>query len=206
MKKILCYGDSNTFGYNPENGSRYDENNRWSGILKNALKEKYVVIEEGLNNRTGFVNNPNGFNYNSMLHFPKFTENLFVDILILAIGTNDLQFLFDIDCKMIEKKLTEFINLAKIKAKQIILIPPVIMLEDVCCGGFSHQFDKTSILKAKQANEIYKRIAVMTNCHYFDFNEFVKPSKTDGLHYDSNSHLLIAQKLTKFINKMTVSD
>lgn len=203
MKKILCYGDSNTFGFNPEDGSRYDDNNRWSGILKTTLQDRYVVIEEGLNNRTGFVDNPNGFNYSSILHFPKFTENLFVDVLILAIGTNDLQFLFNFDCKMFEAKLTEFINLAKTKSKQIILIPPVIMLEDVCFGSFSHQFDKTSILKAKQANEIYKRIVVMTDCHYFDFNEFVKPSKKDGLHYDNNSHKLIAQKLTEFINKMS---
>lgn len=37
MKKILCYGDSNTFGYNPANGLRFDENNRWSGILKSTL-------------------------------------------------------------------------------------------------------------------------------------------------------------------------
>lgn len=203
MKKILCYGDSNTFGYKPDDGGRYDDNNRWSGILKTTLKNKYVVIEEGLNNRTGFVDNPNGFDYNSMLHFPKFSKNLFVDILIFAIGTNDLQFVFDINNKMLEKKLVEFINFAKTKAKQIILIPPVIMLEDVCCGIFSCQFDKTSILKARHANEIYRKIAAMTNCHYFDFNEFTKPSTLDGLHYDHHSHILIAKKLTEFINKMT---
>ena len=34
MKKILCYGDSNTFGFNPENGKRFDNLTRWSGILK----------------------------------------------------------------------------------------------------------------------------------------------------------------------------
>ena len=33
MKKIICYGDSNTFGYNPKDGSRFDENIRWTSDL-----------------------------------------------------------------------------------------------------------------------------------------------------------------------------
>ena len=61
MKKILCYGDSNTFGYNPETGGRYDKNTRWSGILSYLLKENYEIIEEGMNNRTAFFKNPEGY-------------------------------------------------------------------------------------------------------------------------------------------------
>ena len=34
MKKILCYGDSNTFGYNPYDASRYNEHTRWTAILQ----------------------------------------------------------------------------------------------------------------------------------------------------------------------------
>ena len=45
MKKILCYGDSNTFGFNPANGSRYSEEQRWSGRLKELLKPDYEIIE-----------------------------------------------------------------------------------------------------------------------------------------------------------------
>ncbi len=202
MKKILCYGDSNTFGYNPANGLRFDENNRWSGILKSTLANKYEVIEEGLNNRTGFVKNLDGINHNTKHHFPKIVENIFIDILIFAIGTNDLQFLFDIDCNALENELITFIHFAKTKAGQIILIPPVIMSEDVFKGNFSHQFNKSSIIKSKQANKIYKTAANQNNIYCFDFNEFVKPSKLDGLHYDSKSHILIAKQLTEFINQI----
>ena len=28
-KRIICFGDSNTWGYDPVSGSRYDENTRW---------------------------------------------------------------------------------------------------------------------------------------------------------------------------------
>ena len=47
MKTILCYGDSNTYGYNPSNGFRYPENVRWTGRLQSALGEGYKIIEEG---------------------------------------------------------------------------------------------------------------------------------------------------------------
>ena len=39
MKKILCYGDSNTYGFNPKNGLRFDDNTRWSALLGAKLKD-----------------------------------------------------------------------------------------------------------------------------------------------------------------------
>ena len=63
MKKILCFGDSNTFGFNPENGKRFDEKTRWTGILKSKLKDLYIVQEAGCNNRTAFSDNPSGENF-----------------------------------------------------------------------------------------------------------------------------------------------
>ena len=54
MKNILCYGDSNTFGFNTKDGSRYDENTRWTAVLQKNLGAEYNVINEGMPNRTGF--------------------------------------------------------------------------------------------------------------------------------------------------------
>ena len=53
MKKIICYGDSNTFGYNPKDGSRFDENIRWTSLLQKNLGVEYEVINEGMCDRTG---------------------------------------------------------------------------------------------------------------------------------------------------------
>ena len=49
---ILCYGDSNTYGYIPVTAGRYDESTRWPGVLRGLLGEGHLVIEEGLNGRT----------------------------------------------------------------------------------------------------------------------------------------------------------
>lgn len=200
MKKILCYGDSNTFGYNPLNGERFEENQRWSGILKKLLNN-YEIIEEGKNNRTGFVSNPDGFEFSANRHFPKLLNNLkSVDILILAIGSNDLQFQYDISFKNIERGLELLISVAKsYRIKNIILVPPVILDNNILDGNFKHQFDESSIKKSKHVNKIYKKLARILNCKYFDFNEIASPSELDGLHYTETSHAKIAESLALFI-------
>ena len=51
-KRIVCFGDSNTWGYNPKTGERYDENTRWPMRMQQILGDAYQVIEEGQNGRT----------------------------------------------------------------------------------------------------------------------------------------------------------
>ena len=200
MKNILCYGDSNTFGLNPEDFSRYDENTRWTGVLQKNLGSEYKVINEGMPNRTGFVDNPEGILYSAQRHFPetvlKFDS---LDILILAIGTNDLMFQYNITFDTVEKGLNNLIKTAKEKTNNIIIIPPTVLGENILKGFFSSMFDNTSIVKSKEVGKVFKQIADKNNCIYFDINEFATPSDIDGLHYTKNSHKLIADKLAELI-------
>ena len=203
MKKIICYGDSNTFGYNPKDGSRFDENIRWTSLLQKNLGAEYVVINEGMCDRTGFVNNPKGELFSAPKHFPEFIKKSGnIDLLILWIGTNDLQFLYNISLSTIERGLENLIKLAKTKAKKILIIPPVILNENILKGAFNYQFDKTSIVKSREVGIVYKKITEIYNCKLFDINTIVKPSDIDGLHYNSNSHRIIANTLLKYINDM----
>ena len=215
MKKILCYGDSNTFGYNPAfefnpddglnstDGLRYDENTRWTALLQTALPEDYQIIEEGLCDRTGFVNNPKGFEFSAQRHFPKLLSKYdIIDVIILALGTNDLQSQYDISYGAVEKGLENLILLAREKSKDIILIPPVILSEKILDGFFSFQFDETSIIKSRKVGKIYKKLALLYNCKLFDINKFTQPSDIDGLHYDSESHKLISDKLSTFLSNL----
>ena len=68
MKTILCYGDSNTYGYDPSTGFRYPADVRWTGVLKRLLGPDYTLIEEGCNGRTTVFDDPlegwkNGLDY-----------------------------------------------------------------------------------------------------------------------------------------------
>ena len=200
MRNIVCYGDSNTFGFNPKDGSRFDEKTRWTSVLQSNLGAEYKVINEGMCNRTGFVDNSDGFLFSGVKHFSNFiskSEN--IDILILWIGTNDLMFQYQINSETVENGLKNLIELSQTKAKRVIIIPSVILDESILKGFFRDRFDETSIQKSKEIVMIYKKLAKIYHCEYFDVNEFLKPSNIDGLHYDDASHKIIADKLSAII-------
>lgn len=58
QKNILCFGDSNTWGFSPDCGARYDRKTRWPGVLQDALGDAFYVIEEGLPGRNTVWDDP----------------------------------------------------------------------------------------------------------------------------------------------------
>ena len=55
MRTIVCFGDSNTHGYDSRTGGRFDRETHWPGHLAKLLGEGYSVIEEGLSGRTTVI-------------------------------------------------------------------------------------------------------------------------------------------------------
>ena len=200
MKNILCFGDSNTFGFNPYNGSRYKENERWSGILKEELKEKFNVIEMGCNNRTCFIDNPSGIEQTGYKILPKYLTKD-IDIIIIALGINDIQFLFNPTLKDVKEGLINLIKITKnIHPKiDIVLLSPSTLTNDILKGYFSCQFDEFSIEKSKELPKIYSSIADEFNCKFIDLNKIAKVSQADGLHYEIEEHKKIANYLKNFL-------
>ena len=85
MVKLLCYGDSNTYGYDPCSffGSRYPAEHRWVDRLAQELHCE--TINRGQNGRE-IPRRPQEF-----LEFERLlSENTSVDLLIILLGTNDL--------------------------------------------------------------------------------------------------------------------
>ena len=205
MKKILCYGDSNTYGYNPTDGSRFNNTIRWTALLQNNLEKDFEVINEGVCDRCGFVDNDKGFLFSTQRHFPKIiAKTKDIDILILWVGTNDLQFKYDLTIHQFENGLEKLIVTAKNYAKRIIIIPPVVLNNNVLKGNFNYQFDETSISKSKKVGKIYRKLSNVYRLNYLDLNDIVKPSNTDGLHYDSKGHKIIAAKLGDYIKSIFI--
>ncbi|WP_340004764.1 hypothetical protein MHH52_23800 [Paenibacillus sp. FSL K6-0276] len=59
MKRtIVCFGDSNTWGYDAETDQRFNDEIRWTGLLHTELDDAYHVIEEGLPGRTSVSEDP----------------------------------------------------------------------------------------------------------------------------------------------------
>lgn len=203
MKKVLCFGDSNIYGYIPQTGKRYDKSIRWSGILQRISGGSFEIIEAGCNNRTGFVDNPDGIMQTGVQILPALlTEDL--DGVIIAVGINDLQKFYNISFSDIKKGIEKLIKIVRTKCPSavIIIAAPSVLTEDVLKGNFSFMFDEISIEKSHHLANIYSAGAKLNGCEFIDLNEIAKVSELDGLHYDSDAHRKIADAVFEKIKSV----
>ncbi len=47
QKTILCFGDSNTWGWDPKSEKRLELDKRWPGVVRKVVGNWYWVIEGG---------------------------------------------------------------------------------------------------------------------------------------------------------------
>ena len=201
MKKVLCFGDSNTYGYIPQTGQRYSKDERWCGILQTLLGDNWEIIEQGCNNRTAFKDNPMGKIYTGYKILPEYLSNdLFW--IILSIGINDLQTQYKTTIEEFETGLNKLINIVKETCPntKILLLAPPRINEGILKGFFSTLFDQSAIEKSAKLPHIYKKIALETNCEIINLDEIIKTSSRDGLHLESISHKVIADTIFNVIN------
>ena len=81
MVRILCFGDSNTYGYDPRGffGDRYGAEDRWVDLL--AKQTGHEIINAGANGRE-IPRSPYALRL--------LTQQQEVDIFLAMLGTNDL--------------------------------------------------------------------------------------------------------------------
>ena len=92
MRRILCYGDSNTWGYDAAADDRFPEEVRWTGVLQQLLGEGFRVIEEGQPGRTTVWDDPIEEHRNGKTALYSVLESQSpVDLVVLMLGTNDLK-------------------------------------------------------------------------------------------------------------------
>ena len=200
MKKVLCFGDSNTYGFVPEKCTRYDKNTRWTGVLQALCGFDFSIIEGGCNNRTAFVDNPAGVEQTGYKILPEYFTKDYFDIVVLAIGINDLQLFFRPTLEEFEQGIEKLIKITKDlspNAKIILVCPSKLDLAGIKSGVFSFQFDEISVEKSYHLPQIYKKLAEKHACKLVDLNEIVKVSPLDGLHFSAESHKKIAEFLYK---------
>lgn len=200
MKKVLCFGDSNTYGFVPGKCTRYDKNTRWTGVLQALCGSDFSIIEGGCNNRTAFVDNPAGVEQTGYKILPEYFTKDYFDIVVLAIGINDLQLFFRPTLEEFEQGIEKLIQITKDlspNAKIILVCPSKLDLAGIKSGVFSFQFDEISVEKSGKLSPIYKSLAEKYKCHFIDLNNIVDVSPLDGLHFSAESHKKIAENLYK---------
>lgn len=205
MKKVLCFGDSNTYGFIPENGNRYSKDFRWTGILQKFLGKDFMITEAGCNNRTAFQNNPSGKEFTGYKILPKYLNDTY-DIVILFIGINDVQKIYNTNYDNFKTGISNLIEQTYTlcpKCKIILLSPLKLTNKILSHSFFSKLFDDKSIEKSQYLPEIYKQISEEYSCELIDLNNIVETSSVDGLHLSQEAHYIIAEQIYKIVFKLS---
>ena len=103
MKTVVCFGDSNTWGYMPSGEGRYPFEKRWTTIVQRELGDNYFVIPEGLNGRTTVFEDPVEGDKSGLSHLSTILEtHKPMDLIVILLGTNDLKNRFGLNAFKME--------------------------------------------------------------------------------------------------------
>lgn len=199
-KEILCFGDSNTYGRNPEDGSRFPYEERWPGILSELLGDEYRIIEEGFSGRTIFADNPffpgkRGLDHIDMIlktHLP-------LDLIIIMLGTNDAKMIYNASAKdiaygagILVDKIRQYNWPVWLDRKpELLLVSPVNILP-------VGENEKEEAEKSLHFAEYFRKIADSKGTFFLDAALYAKPG-SDGLHISAEGHRGLAEALASFL-------
>lgn len=208
MKTILCYGDSNTYGFNPSNGLRYPKEVRWTGRLQQLLGEKCVVIEEGCNGRTTVFEDPaEGWKRGIDYLRPCLNTHKPVDVVVLMLGTNDLKEIFGASAKDVAQGVEALIRviLSFTSEKQgyvpdILLISPPRIGEKVCESAFFTSFGMRAAEESGKLAGYYKEVADKYGCMFLNAAQHITASPEDHVHLSPEAHAMLADIIYALIH------
>ena len=180
--KILCIGDSNTYGYDPRSylGDRYPAEIRWTDRL-----DKCDVINCGVN---GMTVPREQSRYISLIRINE------PDLIIVMLGTNDL--FRGLSAAQIAARMERFLVPIIDMGKPVLLIsPPVLQYGEWV-------MDDDLVEESQDLGEQYRELADRKECLFADSAEWDIEMTFDGVHFSPEGHMVFAQKLEEILTSV----
>lgn len=217
MKTVLCFGDSNTWGFIPESitapfPARHPHDVRWTGVLAKKLGAGFRVIEEGQNGRTTVHDDPFAAVRNGKAVLPAILESHKpLDLVVLMLGTNDLKAVFGVspgEIAMGVKVLAQMIltsdaGRAAKPPKLLILCPPAIgqqnHLPDIA-AKFPNAFQDS-----RELPRHYEALAAALRCPFLNTQTLITAG-SDGIHLDATAHATLGKAVATAVKSILPPD
>jgi lysophospholipase L1-like esterase len=124
MRTVVCFGDSNTWGYIPgTEGDRFPREVRWPNQLQGLLGASWEVIAEGLGGRTATIERPDSEGRNGLPYLlPCLHSHAPVDAVVIFLGTNDVNFVDDDRVARCVARLVDIVR--RCDAEPLVVVPP----------------------------------------------------------------------------------
>lgn len=175
--KVICFGDSNTYGFDPRSylGGRYDRDSRWVDIL--AARTGWTVCNQGENGR-GVPRAPVCFTADT-------------DLLIVMLGSNDL--LQGWRPEETAALLDRFLTGLSLPLEKLLLIAPPPIVPGAWVEG-QGQIDDT-IAYARCCRALAQRLGI----RFADAGQWGVTMAYDGVHFTEQGHMAFAAGLLEVL-------
>ena len=187
--KILCIGDSNTYGYDPRSyiGSRYPEDIRWTDRVMTAWNKENP--DNGLNMINLGVNGMTAARARAA--FEAAVKRETPDLVIVMLGTNDI--LSGYDPEETADRIDDLLrSIGETAGKILLIAPPLLQMGDWVTG-------EGLIEESRALGELYREISLQNNCLFADAGEWDIEITYDGVHFSPEGHALFAEKIRPLI-------
>ena len=205
MYNIVCFGDSNTWGFNARNRERFDENTRWPSLLEKMLIENGYdvrIIEEGHNGRTTAFDDPTKDGRNGLVALKGVLHSYRdMDLIIIMLGTNDCKVYYKLTPSQFKNALLSLADTVRElnDSTDILLVSPVTIKEGI--KDINEKYDRESEEFSKHINMIYKEVASERDLKCIFADDCTQCSDFDKQHLDERGHRELAQYISDFLIK-----
>lgn len=206
MKRILCFGDSNTWGYDPVTAERFGPDTRWTGALSQSLGSGYTVIEEGLCGRTTVWDDPiEGYKNGKTYLIPCLDTHKPLDLVLIMLGTNDLKKRFSLSAFDIAQGAAVLVRAVQQSDTGLAgSAPPVLLLAPpptTTLTYFAAMFEGAAE-KSQQFGAQFARVAREMGCAFLDTATAIVSSPADGIHFEAGEHRKLGQAVSLKVKEL----
>ena len=205
-KRILCFGDSLTWGYDPDKRTRFPEDSRWPMVMQDILGDGYTVIEEGQNGRTIATDDPAEGEKNGLKYIgPCLESHSPLDAVIVMLGSNDCKRKFayssmDIagEMQIMLEKIQSYNRFRCDNSFKVILVSPPHISDAIKDSWLGDSFGYENATKlSREHPEWYALLADKYDCTFFDASKHVAASDSDGCHMDAENQRKLGKLLAE---------
>jgi lysophospholipase L1-like esterase len=206
MFEVMCFGDSNTWGYDPATGGRFPGDVRWTGILQAELGPSFRVIEEGLNGRTTVWEDPVEGDKMGRRHLvPCLESQAPLDLVVLMLGTNDLKMRCSAPASDIAAGVGVLLDIiGRSTAGRSGAAPPVLLLAPPPLAKLTAYAEmlKGGTEKSLLLGSLYAELARARGCAFLDTGKIIRASDLDGVHFERAEHRALGAAVAREVARV----
>lgn len=187
-RRILCIGDSNTYGYDPHSplGERYPPENRWPEIL--AAATGWTVFNHGVNGKTI---PRRGAETEAELRAAQ--DALPLSCVIIMLGSNDALTMGTPSSKRIAEKMESFLRAFRLRFPDLPLLLVAPPRTDVPLAHVQDVF--------WELVPLYRDLSVRFGTWFVSAPSWDLPLGEDCVHFTEEAHETFAKNIRQYLEK-----